>query len=206
MPRRRNTPEEQEAARQRKNEANRRRRSQPGYRASKQKKQNEIRRNWRPERRIRANAAARRSRDRRNAAQRAHSTKYMREYTLQRKYGISQVQWEARFEQQDRVCACCGRSDPGSIIGWSTDHSHKPPYQIRGILCHKCNLRIGQLGDNYDDVAANCERYLKYLARTEGLRVPSPASSTGSSAKTGRSTMASHVTSTTGLSPGNRPP
>jgi recombination endonuclease VII len=111
----------------------------------------------------RFNAAARRHytkhRDKIRAAY--DSTKH-REWWLKRNYGLSLEAWEALFNGQGRCCAICGKSDPGSKKGWSTDHDHETG-RVRGILCMSCNTFIGLLGDTYVKAKARVERMLEYL-------------------------------------------
>jgi hypothetical protein len=49
------------------------------------------------------------------------------------------------------VCDCCG-SLPKDGKGLALDHCHSTG-ELRGWLCHKCNLGIGLLGDTADHVA-----------------------------------------------------
>ena len=58
------------------------------------------------------------------------------------------------------VCDCCGKIPLGSNgkVKWCLDHNHQTN-TFRGWLCERCNLGIGQLGDNIDGV----EKAVKYL-------------------------------------------
>ena len=69
-----------------------------------------------------------------------------------RAYGISQQQWDAMLKAQKERCAICGTTDPtGGMKGraktWSIDHCHDSD-RVRGLLCSRCNLGIGQLQDD----------------------------------------------------------
>jgi hypothetical protein len=57
------------------------------------------------------------------------------------------------------VCDCCG-SSPKNAKGLALDHCHKTG-ELRGWLCHRCNLGIGLLGDTAEHVA----RAVAYLHR-----------------------------------------
>jgi hypothetical protein len=82
-----------------------------------------------------------------------------------KKYGITPEEFWARFEAQGRKCACCSsKSYQGR--GWCVDHDHASGH-VRGILCGKCNLGIGQLGDT----AASVRKAYEYLIRTSQLRL-----------------------------------
>lgn len=85
----------------------------------------------------------------------------VRNKQLKRRYGITLEQWTRVFEQQGRKCMACPTTDPGKHQ-WATDHDHETG-QLRGILCHACNLLIGALGDCEAEVFATAERLLKYL-------------------------------------------
>lgn len=65
---------------------------------------------------------------------------------LERKYGITHEEWETLFGEQGEVCAICGAEESGGF-GWATDHCHSTE-RLRGILCNRCNLAIGLMGDN----------------------------------------------------------
>jgi len=143
----------------------RRRRSDPEKKARDLAAQRAIRRAWSPEQRAHKNKMAREWRaNKMTDDQRQRNREYMRRYGLMRKFGITPEQWDAMFDQQGRCCALCSASDPGSAIGWSTDHDHVTG-AVRGVLCHPCNVRIGQMGDNAADVVAHANAILEYLRR-----------------------------------------
>lgn len=45
------------------------------------------------------------------------------------------------------TCEICGRMDPRGNRGWNRDHNHETG-QMRGILCHSCNVGLGHFQDN----------------------------------------------------------
>lgn len=65
----------------------------------------------------------------------------------------------------DYLCPICRRGS-GDLLTygknkksvWVADHDHETE-QFRGWLCHKCNLGLGNLGDNAD----RCIRAAEYL-------------------------------------------
>jgi hypothetical protein len=60
---------------------------------------------------------------------------------LLRKHGLTKAAYLAMVDAQGATCAICGRVAPLRV-----DHDHRNG-SIRGLLCDKCNLAIGQLGD-----------------------------------------------------------
>lgn len=50
------------------------------------------------------------------------------------------------FSSQGKVCAICGTDKPG-FVNWSADHNHAS-MELRGVLCHRCNIGLGHFGDN----------------------------------------------------------
>jgi hypothetical protein len=62
-------------------------------------------------------------------------------------YGITQEQYIAIFEAQGRRCKICRTDSPTSKRKWQIDHCHDTG-QIRGILCHNCNVGLGHFRDN----------------------------------------------------------
>ena|ERR1035437_7019279 len=78
----------------------------------------------------------------------------MRLYTL----GVSQEQFDTKFESQGRVCAICGSAEPKGST-WHTDHSHTTG-KFRGVLCRFCNWILGFANDN-PELLQKAARYLK---------------------------------------------
>lgn len=67
-----------------------------------------------------------------------------RENYLQRLYGISNEERDSILENQGG-CGVCKRHRPDSR-GWVVDHCHTTGF-VRGVLCHPCNLLLGQARD-----------------------------------------------------------
>ena len=66
---------------------------------------------------------------------------------------------------EDYTCPICQRGSKDLVTYgknkksvWVADHNHDTE-EFRGWLCHKCNLGLGNLGDN----AERCERAADYL-------------------------------------------
>lgn len=58
-------------------------------------------------------------------------------------YGLTLADYDKMFEKQNGVCAVCKQID---ITGkrLAVDHNHKTG-KVRGLLCQKCNIRLGVL-------------------------------------------------------------
>lgn len=67
-------------------------------------------------------------------------------------YSLTLEEYDRMLEAQDGVCAICGRPEThvtgfGGVDRLSVDHDHETE-GIRGLLCRKCNLIIGNADDN----------------------------------------------------------
>ena len=69
------------------------------------------------------------------------------------------IDFDDALAAQGGACLVCGTtSPPGNFDGWAVDHDHKccPGSKrtcgrcVRGILCSKCNVGIGMLGDSVE--------------------------------------------------------
>jgi hypothetical protein len=72
---------------------------------------------------------------------------------LKQKYGMTVAEYEAMNDAQGGVCVICGL--PYSGMPFSNghrrlyvDHDHKT-HKIRGLLCRRCNLVLGEVGDDW---------------------------------------------------------
>lgn len=71
-----------------------------------------------------------------------------RAHHLRKKFGITQEQYEDLLAVQGGGCAICGSTE--TIRGKRSlciDHDHATG-KVRGILCHRCNVCIGQAHDD----------------------------------------------------------
>jgi len=68
-----------------------------------------------------------------------------RDYTLQKKYGITLAQYERMLGKQGGGCAICGRVAKTRSL--NVDHCHRTG-AVRGILCHSCNRGLPFFRDN----------------------------------------------------------
>lgn len=95
--------------------------------------------------RYRKNHAQRRATS--NAYCRANREKIMARKVLYN-YGLSPEKYEAMYRTQGGVCAICRELN---ICGrrLAVDHDHKTG-KVRGLLCAKCNLVLGQARESVD--------------------------------------------------------
>lgn len=83
------------------------------------------------------------------------------ETSLKRYYGISIDDYNQMFNKQQGCCAICGIHQSKIQRKLQVDHNHITK-EIRGLLCHKCNVGIGFLcADNGTDLLKQSIRYLE---------------------------------------------
>jgi len=78
---------------------------------------------------------------------------------LKYRYGISEDEYNEKQRTQNGRCAICNRPQSEFTERFSVDHSHSTG-QIRGLLCHRCNLGIGLFMDD-DTLILKAYNYLK---------------------------------------------
>jgi hypothetical protein len=83
-------------------------------------------------------------------------------------YGITIEEYENLLISQNHKCAICGADKPGGRGRWHIDHNHETQ-QVRGILCHKCNVGLGHFNDNTNLL----HKALNYLGYFETWKTPS---------------------------------
>ncbi|OGM55889.1 hypothetical protein A3F62_01545 [Candidatus Woesebacteria bacterium RIFCSPHIGHO2_12_FULL_44_11] len=71
------------------------------------------------------------------------------------KYGVTGNEFRAILKRQENKCPICNRSIAKNL---SVDHDHKTG-KIRGLICNKCNLAIG----NADDLSDRLRALAQYL-------------------------------------------
>jgi hypothetical protein len=68
---------------------------------------------------------------------------------LKRHYSISLERFDEMMAAQGGRCAVCGTDDASPHQYLSVDHDHQTG-EPRGLLCNRCNVGIGRLGDDPD--------------------------------------------------------
>jgi hypothetical protein len=66
------------------------------------------------------------------------------------KYGMSLDDFDTMLASQGNKCAIC-KSEKHNSKNWMIDHDHETG-EIRGILCHGCNIGLGGFRDNPDSL------------------------------------------------------
>jgi len=82
---------------------------------------------------------------------------YDEEYALIHNYGINKKQYNTLLQKQNGVCAICGKvhnhlSKTGKPRRLFVDHDHNTN-EIRGLLCHSCNVALGLFKDSTESLA-----------------------------------------------------
>lgn len=80
---------------------------------------------------------------------------------LKQRYGMTEDDYAIMLAAQGGCCAVCNGDSPGGR--WQrfhVDHCHSTG-EIRGLLCHACNVTLGAMGDSINGVM----RYVTYLTK-----------------------------------------
>ena len=73
---------------------------------------------------------------------------HSRNSRLKRTYGITSEQYDHMIDEQGGLCAICKSDSPNTKHGkWHIDHNHETG-NIRGLLCHNCNVSLGLVKDD----------------------------------------------------------
>ena len=89
--------------------------------------------------------------------------------TIRKRYGITLEDRNAIYEEQGGCCAVCmtpvmfyntAKENPEEFQRACVDHCHKSG-EVRGILCHSCNVSLGLVKDNIETLVS----MISYLNR-----------------------------------------
>ena len=69
---------------------------------------------------------------------------YSTVYNRERKYGVSDKQYQQMLLDQDGLCAICSKVCTRQL---ALDHDHSTG-KVRGLLCNNCNRGLGHFKDN----------------------------------------------------------
>jgi hypothetical protein len=89
------------------------------------------------------------------AGRKVEATEYRRRWNLAKRYGITIDQFTEMLDSQGGRCAVCGAEGGRQVV----DHDHETG-MVRGILCVRCNVSIGGLGDSVEGLML-AVRYLE---------------------------------------------
>jgi len=71
----------------------------------------------------------------------------VRNSNLIKAYGITLEGYNSLFNKQSGCCAICNKHQAELSQTLAVDHNHETG-EIRGLLCHSCNLALGLFQDN----------------------------------------------------------
>lgn len=94
----------------------------------------------------------------RDRARRRSNPEAVRAMNYKSKYGITLDEYDEMFDKQNGVCAICGMVWVGGKR-LLVDHDHKTGL-VRGLLCHRCNVALGLVGDDIT-LLSNLSAYLE---------------------------------------------
>ena len=94
----------------------------------------------------------------RNPDRHTQTSEYRRNSELKRRYGITVVQYDSILSLQKHSCAICLTPQQAEERAYPVDHDHVTG-EVRGILCHGCNLGLGHFNDN-PVVINNAKEYI----------------------------------------------
>jgi len=95
-----------------------------------------------------------------------------RRRTLQA-YGLTQGDWDRLVGLQQDRCAVCKTTKPGGRgESWHIDHDHVTD-RVRGLLCHSCNVGIGNLQDDPEIMLAAARYVASHRHETSALTAAS---------------------------------
>ncbi len=86
------------------------------------------------------------NKERLKAAAREYDKVTGRDKRLQRRFGITYMQYMEMLTLQNCVCAICHQTCPTGL-NLAVDHDHETG-KVRGLLCRPCNQGIGTFGED----------------------------------------------------------
>jgi hypothetical protein len=92
-----------------------------------------------------------------NARWRAANPGHHRRLHLKKRFGLSEEQFNALWKLSDGACHIC-REPESRARRLSLDHDHTTG-ALRGFLCNRCNMVLGQINDS----VATLEAAIRYL-------------------------------------------
>jgi aspartate carbamoyltransferase regulatory subunit len=90
-----------------------------------------------------------------------HYKNWVKNYKLEAQYGIGLDLFHETIEAQKCHCPICRSYFPKESRFWHTDHCHDSG-EIRGVICHYCNLMLGNAKDSAKTLRAAAEYLEKF--------------------------------------------
>ena len=81
-----------------------------------------------------------------------------RKSRLRREYGVTPESVDEMYTVQGGKCAICSGALTWKVNGLHVDHDHRTKW-VRGLLCGRCNLGIGQ----FEDSTELLQKAIEYL-------------------------------------------
>ena len=94
-------------------------------------------------------------------------SEYMKEWFLNKRYGITKAIYNQMLEAQNYLCAICGKPETSfdkkhkTARLLSVDHNHKSG-KIRALLCTRCNHTLGRINEDINLLQNIINYIIKY--------------------------------------------
>ncbi len=85
---------------------------------------------------------------------------------IKKNHGVTGEEYKEMLSRQGGVCAICGKVNITKSKRLAIDHCHKTG-KIRGLLCGRCNMGIGQFDDKASLLIAAAEYIRKSITLPE---------------------------------------
>lgn len=82
----------------------------------------------------------------------------IRDASFRKIYGITLEHYNHLLSKQNGRCALCRTDVPGGRGHFHVDHNHETG-KVRGLLCHNCNIGLGNFRDN-PELLRRAARYI----------------------------------------------
>jgi hypothetical protein len=98
-----------------------------------------------------------------------------RQSRLRREYGVTPEFVDEMYKEQKGLCAICSGALTWKVNGLHVDHDHRTKW-VRGLLCGRCNLGIGQFEDSTELLKKAIDYIIANATPTEFVftKVPIP--------------------------------
>lgn len=85
---------------------------------------------------------------------------------LKQTYGLSKIEYDKKFAEQDGKCAICKKPETavrqGKLMSLAVDHNHSTG-ENRDLLCVRCNRALGLIGESLFNLMNMITYILKHL-------------------------------------------